>query len=344
MTVSDHATSDRSLDRWIDIALRATAVALVLAVGFFVFTVATGERRQEQDTPAARAVANLLKVVEEDPENITARLTLADALKAAGRWDEAREQYSVVLAADPENAGAMSGLALLAMDEGDWAEAETYWRDIIGLIAAGPYASNDLRLEQAFYYLASTLMETQQYEDAAYYLREALRIRSDASDSHFLLAIAYRELGSDVKYREELDIALLFDPLMPEANYEKGLILLGEGELAKAAERFRVSLEGAPPWETRPLDELEKLGTADERAAEARQFQASGDARAALESARIAAAIDPDHLESLRLIGSLYEQRGAYKPALAAYQRILLLEPDAADAEAAVQRLEGLIE
>ena len=73
-----------------------------------------------------------------------------------------------------------------------------------------------------------------------------MRIRPDASDTHYILSVAYARLDSPGKSREELNVALAFDPTMPEANYDIGQLLLKEGKIADAAEHFRLSADKAP--------------------------------------------------------------------------------------------------
>ncbi|MDZ4179480.1 MAG: tetratricopeptide repeat protein [Coriobacteriia bacterium] len=323
---------------WIDWSIKAALGAIILALVFLAYTMITTTARDRQSTPAARAVANLLEVVEENRDDPIARLRLADALAAAGRLREAGEQYQTVLELRPDDPQALAGLALLAMDQNEWRTAEGYWRTLVTQLQTSEFAALDQRLEKAYYYLGSTLMEVNEYEEAAVYLREALRIRRDASDTYFLLAIAHRELGSDLKYRENIEFALTFDPLLPEGNFELGKIKLADGDEAGAAEAFRISAENAPPDRTEPLDELAKFGTAEEHLATAAELEAS-DPAGALVEARIAAAVEPRNLDAARAVARLYERQEQKEAALAAWERVLTLSPKDTEAETALGRL-----
>lgn len=324
--------------RWLDWAIKGVGALLLIALGFLIYTVVSTNLSDRASTPTARAVTNLMQAVRDNPNDPNARLLLGDAFAAAGRTREAREQYQAALTLRPDDPQAYAGLAVIAMDQSEWRTAEGYWRKIISLLQEGQYANLDTRLEKAYYHLGSTLMEVHEYEEAAQYLREALRIRRDVSDTYFLLAIAYREMGSDVLYRENIEIALRFDPLLPEANYEMGLILLAEGDTAGAAERFRVSIENAPPGRTEPAQQLAKLGTAEEHLAKSATLATTSPA-AALDEARIAAAVDPRNQDAARAVAKLYEQTGDFEAALEAWERLLALAPEDAEAEAAVARL-----
>ena len=331
--------TDRS--KALDYAVKAAGVALVLAVAFLAYTVISTQLRERNSTPAARAVANLTEAVKQDPNSVTARLRLADAMAAAGRIREATEQYQVALELSPDDPGALAGLAQIAMNQGEWRTAEGYWQRIIDTLSSGEYSAIDQRLEKAYYYMGSTLMELKEYEQAASYLREALRMRTDASDTYFLLGIAYREMGSPDKFRDNLELALQFDPLLPEANYEYGKLLLEDGDLAGAAERFRVSADNAPADRPEPLQALEELGSASERLEKAVAHAAAGETAEALVEARIASALDPSGLESVRIIARAYDELGKTLEARTGWERVLTLAPGDDEAIEAITRLDA---
>ena len=324
--------------KWLDWVIRGVVVLIVLVIGFLAYAMVTNAIRDKNSSLAARATKNLADIVRDDPNNIEARLRYADALAAAGDVRESLNQYSQVLELDEENASALTGLGLISMHQGEWRTAEGYWRKLIDILSQSEFAPFDQRLAKSYHYLGSTLMEVKEYEEAARYLREALRMRSDASDTHFLIAIAYRELDSPAKYREHLDYALQFDPTLPEANYELGQILLEEGDIAGAAEKFRISADNAPPERTEPIDALETLGEADTYFMKAEELQES-DPTAALGQVRIAVAIDPQHVDAMRLAATLYEGAGKTEEAITAWENVLALEPRDTESLEAIDRL-----
>lgn len=325
--------------KWLDIAIKAVGVLVILAVLFFGYTVIATNARDKANTPAMRAAKNLMQAVRKDPNNVAARLRLADALAAAGDFEGAAEQYQAALQIRKDDPQALAGLALLAMNQEEWRTAEGYWRKIVDLLKNEQYASVDQRLEKAYFYLGSTLMEVKEYEDAVTYLREALRIRRDASDTYFLLAIAYKNMDNPTKFEENLRYALQFDPLLPEANYEYALLLLDNGQVADAAERLRTSVDNAPPDRKEPALELAKLGTAEEHLEAAKSAVASKETSSALSEARIAAAIDPENVDALRIVAQMWEKQGNVTAAQAAWDKLLGFLPDDEEALAAVKRL-----
>ncbi len=60
------------------------------------------------------------------------------------------------------------------------------------------------------------------------------------------LPCAIARLGEPQGYEDYLLYTLQFDPKMPEANYDYGMLLLSKKDIAGAAEHFRTSADAAP--------------------------------------------------------------------------------------------------
>lgn len=315
-------------------------VALILIVAVYLGASMLADRLGAgNESPVSREVATLMRLVQKEPENDVARLQLAQALSMSGRDDEAVEHYRIILQDDPENFTALSGLGFIASMRRQWRTAEGYWLRVIELREASLNPSKDPALETAYFYMGDVLFEQKRYAEAIPYYRAALRIKRSSADTHYHLAVAYRETGADTKYREELEVALAYDPTMPEANYDFGRILLAEGDRAGAAERFRASADAAPSVE-KPREALEALGPAADRIAAAERLTAS-DPKGALAEARIAVALQPENGEAWALAGRLYEKTGDKTLALAAWKRVVSIDGENAEAAAAVRRLSG---
>lgn len=319
------------------IALVATAVlGLVLFLGVSVWT---HGRSVESSTPASRALAPLIAEVRAKPNDLDARMRLAQTLAVAGRENDAIAQYKEALKIRKDFTPALAGLGFLALKQKDWATGEGYFRKVIDLLEQQTGSGRDAQLESAYFYLGTSLVEQKRYEDAAEALKQSILIRRDSSDAHYQLAICYRELGYDSKYREELENTLLFDPKMPEANYDYGRVLLGAGDRAGAAEHFRISVNAAPGVDA-PLRALDDLGPFEDRI-EAAKAKAASDAKSALVEARVAVALSPSDTGALVLLGDLYRLTGDKNAASDAYQRALALTPDDAAAQAGLKQVQG---
>jgi len=327
--------------RWLDTAIKVVLVVLIVALAYLAYTVIAFQTQERRAQPASRAIDNLIAAVEEDPQNLQLRLTLAEAFASDGRLRDAIEQFNAALEIEPDNPNALSGLGLIAMFQGEWDTAEEYWRAAIDELSGGQYSLLDQRLERASYQLGVTLLEQGRHEEAVQYLTEALRMRRTSADTHYMLSYAYRELGSETNQRRYLEEALRFDPRMPEAHYDLGLLLLAEGDTAGAAEHFRQSADNAPASRREPHDELAEI----EREADGRErFErarglANTDIDTALTEARIARALEPEDIEIARFVAELYEDAGDDDAALEAWRNVLDRAPNDRDAADAVDRL-----
>lgn len=319
-------------DRWIDIVTWIVGAAVVALVAYLGFAYFSSQSRQAATTPAARSVANLSAIVRAQPNSAPARVKLAQALAADSRVAEAVTQYQAALKIDPANVDALSGLGIIAMQRTELKTAEGYWLKVIDLLSGAEMATKDQRLEVAYYYLGTTYVEMKRYQDAVGYLKEALRIRKDASDTHYMLSVAYTGLNLSDQAQSELDITLAFDPNNAQANYDMGLIKAKAGEEATAAELFRKSVDHAPADKVAlPQGELKKFGVSATHLTNANKLMATSPAKAVLE-ARIAAALDPTSVEAVRVIAHGYEQLGMKTEATAAWQRLLQLSPNDSEA------------
>lgn len=331
----------RRKDRWLDIAIRATLVVIVGLGAYLGYAYWANSQVQAVSSPSGRAVENLRRIVTLSPGNANARVKLAEALAFAGRLDESAEQFQAALKLEPDYVPALSGLATVLMQQKNFKVAETYWLKITGLLDNAPTSAKDPQLDSAYYGLGVTYIELKRYEDAVGALKESLRIKSSAADTHYQLSIAYGALGYPDQQRKELEITLAFDPKNAQPNYDLGLVALKEGDVASAAELFRIAADYAPEDITLPQQELLKIeakGSVAARLAKARSL-ASTEPSAALSEARITAALDPKNVDAVRLVARLWDKQGNKELALNAYRRIIELVPDDDEAARAIKRL-----
>ena len=319
--------------------VRGVAGLLVLSMIYLGYLLVADRLQDRKSSLAGRASENLVKLVKQKPNDVKLRLRLAESLGAAGRLREAAEQYNAALKIDPKSASALSGLGMLAMKSEEWSKAQGYWEKIIDLLEETQYAAQDKRLEQSYFYLGSCLIEQEKYEDALGYLKRALVLRRDASDTYYAIAYTYGKLDIPEKQRENLEFALMFDPMLAEANFDLGNILLAADDVAGAAECFRKSADAAPDDKPEPREALEKLGSHEDRLAKANQL-AAGDPAKALVEARVANALKPDDIETVRLIAKLYEKTGDLVAARDTWDALLRLAPNDPEAQEAPKRLE----
>lgn len=320
-------------------AIIVVVAAIVALGGFLAYSVYSNSAMLKKASPASREIDAFVERLKKNPNDLDTRMRLAQALAVAGRNTEAIEQYKQVIKVNKKFVPALSGLGFELLKQKKWSEGEQYFKRVITLTEATTPegSSGSSSLEIAYYYTGIALMEQKDYTSAVGYLKKALRMRRDASDTSYALSVCYDKLDVVDGQKQMLEYTLQFDPSMPEANYDYGLLLLAEKDEAGAAEAFRISTDGAP-YKEEPRDALDKFGTASARIAKAEEL--SNDPKAALVHARVASALAPRNTEALLLTAKIYEDLKNNEDAAAAYRRVLAIEPDHAEATAGLKRVQ----
>jgi Flp pilus assembly protein TadD len=325
-------------DRWMKVATWVLVFAVILVAGYVGYSYYSDVRLRDTQSPAARAVANLAAVVSKSPNVAMARVRLAEAMMANGQQSEAIAQLEAALMIEKNNVAALTDLGLIAMQRSEWPKSEQYWTNLITILGAEQMSAQDQRLADVYYYLGTTFVEEKRYEEAVANLKESIKIKRDSSPVHYMLSVAYQRLGLADMQKEELTIVLAFDPTQAQANYDMGLLQLKAGDVAAAAELFRIAADAAPAGITDPQKQIDLLGSASEHLATAVKLKTS-DPKRALSEARIAAAIAPTNVAAVRLTAELWEVNKDNARAQNAWERVLELVPGDAQATDAIKRL-----
>jgi Tfp pilus assembly protein PilF len=326
--------------RPLDAAIIAVAVVVVCLGAYLGLSIWAQNRADVGATPASRAIESLSQQVRQNPNNIAVRMQLAQAFSVAGRDKDAVRQYELVLSINKDYVPALSGLGFTALRNKDWKTGEGYFRRVVTLMEGTESRPSNSSLETAYFYLGTALMEQKKYEEAIGTFKAAIRMRRDASDSHYALAKCYEKIGVMDGYREELKTTLLFDPAMPEANYDYGQLLLKDGDVAGAAEHFRTAVDEAPGVEL-PQKALDALGTASERLTAAKKLAAEKSFVKATVEARVSVALDPESVPAHMLLASLYESTKKQDKAAEVYRAVLQIDPGNPEAEKGLKRVDS---
>jgi tetratricopeptide (TPR) repeat protein len=325
-------------DRWLKLATWALVIAVVLVSGYLAVSYFSDLRLRDTQSPAARAIANLEAMVAKSPSVALGHVRLAEALMANGQQSDAIVQLNTALKLEKDNVAALTDLGLIAMQRRDWVQSEANWKKLITLLSSAEMANEDQRLADVYYYLGTTYVELSRYEDAVANLKESIKIKRDSSPVHYMLSVAYQRLGLTELQQEELTVVLAFDPTQAQANYDMGMLMLKQGDIASAAELFRIAADGAPAGITDPQKQLDLLGKASDRFAQA-VANKTKNPKQALSDARIAAALDPSDVAAVRLVAELWEVNKDPKRAQNAWERVLELVPGDVQATDAIKRL-----
>jgi protein O-GlcNAc transferase len=336
------AVASTRLDRVLSLALWSVGVALLLVVALFAYNVWAQSEAQRLASPALQVIDAVAKEVAAKPQDQALRSRLAEALGAASRFEEAKQQLAVAIQLDPNYVGAYENLATIELLQKDYNQAAVHWQKVVDLTATGDMENVNQRRETAFFHLGEIALTQKDYIAAVGFFKAAIRIRKDASDSYLRLAQAHEGLGQYDAAMEQVGIALTFDPRFPEAHYERGKLYMKASALPDAAWDFRAALDGAPDnaEAQAALDEIGTFQTWYEKAVAA---QASGDASAALDAVQIARSIRPDSFDASMLHGKVLEAQRDFAGAVDAYTIAVKIDASDAAAAAALKRAQAAV-
>ncbi len=258
------------------------------------------------DVPGARAL--FTGVLQSQPNNVEARLGIAEAEIAEGQPQTAIGQYAQTLKLAPESTRAILSLAMLYDESGNSAMAGSYYElalkshssdPQVQLAAAawnartGNYSAAEKRaqialslkpgLERAKLLLGGIYLQTGRYTDGITVLRDVVTANRDNALAWYSLAIAYRRSS---------------DPAKAIASFGSALMARPDDEVARLSQE-------AVAVESLPMDDAQRKKMGAYHVTQGRAF----------------------------------EDRSFLEKALAEYRRALILDPTAADARVGYARI-----
>lgn len=242
------APADRTLNRLIGGLIAVIAVGLPL-IGLVYYI----DRHVEAGPSiAGRAVIAAEEAVRQNPNQLSARMVLAQAYTADNRPNDAIAQYTVVLNAEPASTTALLGRANLYRAAGQLDPATADYQALINVAKDGEMAGIDTSLESAYYGLGAILFEQNKPREAAAQLANALKIDKTDADALDLMGRSLIALGDFQNAADALRDAVTLVPIgwcdpyvhmaqayggMPDpagVAYANGMVALCENRLPDA--------------------------------------------------------------------------------------------------------------
>ncbi len=198
------------------IAVLAIAAGVFLATRDGGFLAGSGTGAVEPDLEAAKAAYNtgdysgaesaLGELIGDDAEGLEARKTLALALAAQGKNEEALEQYAAVVAADPMDHQTLFAMAALEQLTGKAAESISHLE-----------AAIEIKPEPSYFQALAPIYATVGKWDECVatwqkYLELAELDETGQAQVHAAIASAYEGAREYDKAKESLGQALFLDP------------------------------------------------------------------------------------------------------------------------------------
>lgn len=172
-----------------------------------------------------------------EPENAWLSYDVASELRDLGRLEEAAAAFRAVLAKDLKIAHAWRGLALVARQRGDRAEALDYFR-----VAAVFHPSDLWNAQDA----ATELRELGRLDDAAEAFRAVIARDENFSHGWRGLALVARQKGDRAEAVEHFAKVARLDPQNPWAHFELATEIRELGRLDGAEQAYRAAAAQNP--------------------------------------------------------------------------------------------------
>ena len=269
------------------------------------------------------AVLTLREAVRQKPDEVPARLTLADSLLAIAKWEDAREIYQTISNAHPESAEAQYGLGRIYALRGDLTAAATAYLRACELFPS--YGAAHYALAVLYRKLGRQTESQQQFslyeqnKEAVPPLNDPLR--SDVlnlnlgSVGHMRRAETLEQAGRFAEAVAEQNEALRVDPSAVQAHI-KLIALYGRlGQYDQAAEHYRAALDLDPNQADAHYNYGVLLVTQNKLQDAERAFQQ-------------ALRINPYYAEAHNNLGSVYEQQGRLDEALQQFAEAIQNQPN----------------
>jgi tetratricopeptide (TPR) repeat protein len=201
--------STQAIQRAIWIAFALFIIVVVAFAGYYIWDryIHLGDQ-----SPVELGLEHVKKAVQEDPQNVEARVVLADSYLAAGQYRQALDQANQVLGAYPDNVSALliAGIAAVRLDEPKVALEPL--EAFVALRKDQPMAGVDTALEAAYYFLGESYVKLNRPGDAISALEAALAISPTDADALHQLGQAYQASDQPEKALEQYHQAVRFVP------------------------------------------------------------------------------------------------------------------------------------
>ncbi|HLG99029.1 MAG TPA: tetratricopeptide repeat protein [Bryobacteraceae bacterium] len=287
----------------------------------------------------AEALVQAGEVLTAEPANIDARLLRARAWAKMSEYGKAREDLSMVLAADPMSAGAQFELAEIDLKEGHPERAETGFRGLMergdprGLYGAVESNARQGRWEQAIQLaqaqvernpnadskrrlLAGLLLRAGRYAEAAAEIEALIARNPNAEELYLKLGEAESDIGDASAALAAFQRAREVAPADAAADLDLGILYERMKRTSEARRAYEAALRKQPDNET-ALNNLAYL-----------EAEQGADLDQALVYAQRARAKKPDDVNVIDTLGLIYIKKNLTEDGLRMLREVVKREPE----------------
>ena len=253
-----------------------------------------------------QALPILQRIIDRSPNDLKARNLMGIALSAAGRKDEANEQFKKVLAIEPKFVPALKNMAINEMNIGQSREARFHFEEVLKLSPQDP---------TCHWGLAEIAFDSRDFELAAAHYEKSGDFARKDSRVAIKFATSYLEIKQPAKAVAVLEL-ISSNPPDADANiqFQAGVMLAKMEKYDAAARRFTLARQGyKDPYEVGYNLTLVLIK--------------QGDFSSAIRAGEAVLAAGHRKAEMYNLLSQAYEQSGQTKQAYDALRAATGLEP-----------------
>lgn len=197
---------DRPAPVWLAVTVLVVLLLAMAAGGYMLRGVFSGNGNA---SPLDSEISKWEQQVAAAPDDVMARMQLANSYQRAQRYKDALGQYDRVLSADPGNTGALYDRGTVYLELGMDDRAEVAFWDVLEL---------DKGHAAAAAALGRLYAGRGQYRSLIEAVRPAVELDPSAAELQYLMGLAYENLGRPDWAKARYELALKAAPDMKEAR------------------------------------------------------------------------------------------------------------------------------
>ncbi|MDX2480150.1 MAG: tetratricopeptide repeat protein [Desulfuromusa sp.] len=185
------------------------------------------------------ALKELLVAVEQDPENSSIQVALAQTYQRKKAYPQAEKHYLKALELSDNDPRYQNNLASLYLDLGEWDKAIQYFDQ----------ASQNLLFANAHVALTGkgyAYFKKMDYPTALNYLNDAINLAPFYAAAYYFKSEVYQAMGDIDQEKFFLQTAIELAPQFTQARYQLAVLLLREKSVDEAIEQLKAILEYSP--------------------------------------------------------------------------------------------------
>ena len=259
-TLKSRRIDNRFLGR---LVILMVIIAILMAVAFGVYYYSDRYVRFGDKSPVELEIEHLQVTVAGDPQDLEARLTMAQRYYENGEYSKAIQHAETVLKARPNDPAPLFLLGVVYSEVEQIDAAVESLEQLAEIRRQAPMARVDRLLEASLYYLGVNYIKLNQIDEAVEVLSEALEIDGADADVFYQLGLAYAIKGEHERSIEAYQSAVRFVPNFTEAYqgmaeaydalgmssqalYAQGMMSFSTKEFTLAQQELELATQGLP--------------------------------------------------------------------------------------------------